>query len=58
MRKPRVKARKLIVPIVLSVSAVTTAVAVATTAATVVASAGCDDDSPPADAGQPDTPIV
>ena len=52
------KARRLVLPIVLTVSAVTTALAVATTAATVVASAGCDDDTPPVDAGPPDTPIV
>ena len=59
MRKQRASARKLVLPIVLTVSAVTTALTVATTAATVVASAGCDDDdSPPVDAGPPDTPIV
>jgi hypothetical protein len=53
-------ARKLVVPIVLTVSAITTAITVATTAATVVASAGCDDDNDPSpvDAGPPDTPIV
>lgn len=59
MRKPRPKARKLIVPVMLTVTAVTTALTVATTAVTVVASAGCDDDDPhPVDAGPPDTPIV
>ena len=59
MRKPRDKARKVIVPLVLTVTAVTTALTVATTAVTVVASAGCDDDdAPPVDAGPPVTPIV
>ncbi len=59
MRKPKGKARKLVVPIVLTVSAVTTALTVATTVATTVVSAGCDDDDPhPVDAGPPDTPIV
>lgn len=59
VQKPRVKARKLIVPVALAVTAVTTALTVATTAVTVVSSAGCGDDAPtPADAGPPDTPII
>lgn len=59
MQKPRVKARKLIVPVALAVSAVTAALTVATTAVTVATSAGCGDDGPtPVDAGPPDTPIA
>lgn len=60
MRKPRQKARELIVPFVLTVTTVTTALAAVTTAASVVASAGCGDEepAPPVDAGPPDTPIV
>jgi hypothetical protein len=53
----RAKARQVIVPIVLAVGIVSTAMAVATT------SAGCgDDDGPRSDAGtrdaMPDTPIL
>ena len=58
MRKPRVKARKLVVPIAITLS-LATAVTAATTAVTVVTSAGCDDDDgPTVDAGPPDTPII
>jgi hypothetical protein len=54
-----VNARRLIVPIAVSVVTVATTVAtVATTAVTVATSAGCDDDDDPkVDAGTPDTPI-
>lgn len=47
-------------PLVLTVTTVTTALAAVTTAASVVASAGCGDEepAPPVDAGPPDTPIV
>lgn len=58
MDKPprRVKARRVIVPLVLAVGIVSTAMAVATT------TAGCGDDGPTTDAGtgdgRPDTPII
>lgn len=58
MQKPRVKARKLIVPVALAVSAVTAALTVATTAVTVATSAGCGGEPTPVDAGPPDTPIA
>jgi hypothetical protein len=59
VRTPKRRTRKLVIPIALAISAVTTALAAVTTAATVVASAGCGDDEPtPVDAGPPDTPIV
>ncbi|HEY5921021.1 MAG TPA: hypothetical protein VIV11_05090 [Kofleriaceae bacterium] len=53
------KARKLVVPIAITVSLAATAVTAATTAVTVATSAGCDDDDgPTVDAGPPDTPII
>jgi hypothetical protein len=52
-----VKARKLIVPVALAVSAVAAALTVATTAVTVASSAGCGGDEP-VDAAPPDTPIA
>ena len=60
MRKPGGKARKLVVPLALTVATVVvTAAVVAATAATVTLTAGCDDDDgPKVDAGMPDTPIV
>jgi hypothetical protein len=59
MRKPRVKARKLVIPIAVTVAISTTAVTIATLAATVATSAGCDEDTPaPVDGGPPDTPII
>ncbi len=59
MQKPRVKARKLIVPVALVVSVATAALTAATTAVTVASSAGCGDDEPmPVDAGAPDTPLA
>ena len=56
----RVKTRKLIVPIAITIVTITATVAtVATTAVTVASSAGCgDNDGPKVDAGPPDTPIV
>jgi len=59
VRKPQGKARKLIVPVMLTATIAATAATVATTAVTVLANAGCgDDDGPKVDAGTPDTPIV
>ena len=59
VRKPRVKARKLVVPIALTFAISTTAISAATAIA-VATSAGCrdEDPAPPVDAGLPDTPIV
>ena len=56
----RVKTRKLVVPLAITVATVVvTAAAILTTAATVTLTAGCDDDDgPKVDAGIPDTPIV
>ena len=60
MRKPGVKARRIVVPIAITIATVAvTAAAIVTTAATVTLTAGCDDDDgPKVDAGTPDTPIV
>jgi hypothetical protein len=56
VRKPRGKARKLVVPIAITVS-LAAAVALATTGLTVVTSAGCGDDGPKVDAGI-DMPVI
>jgi len=57
VRKLRGKARKLVVPIAITVS-LAAAATLATTGLTVVTSAGCgDDDGPKVDAGI-DTPII
>ena len=60
MRKPRgIKARKIVVPVVLTIAVSTGAVAAVTTALGVVVNAGCggDDGPPPVDA-MVDTPII
>ncbi|HEY5951263.1 MAG TPA: hypothetical protein VIV40_37480 [Kofleriaceae bacterium] len=55
----RRNARKLMVPIALTIAISATAITVATTAITVATNAGCGgDDGPTVDAGPPDTPIV
>jgi hypothetical protein len=55
-KRERVKARKLVVPLVLTVSVVAGALTVTSM------NVGCGDDAPPADAGtgdgMPDTPII
>jgi hypothetical protein len=58
VRKPRGKARKLVVPIALTVATLATTITVVATAVSVVTTAGCGgDDSPHADAGV-DTPLI